>query len=229
MIDNIKERGEANMSVLVHCWGKYACFTRPEMKAERVSYDVMTPSAARGIMDAIYWHPGVSWVIQRIWVRKPVKFTNIRRNELKSVMNGKAVVSAIMKSDVLPTCNPNDDRTQRASMVLKDVDYYIQAYVTVDEQRCGHTAQEVDRMIVKRLEKGQCYHRPCFGCREFPVQFEMTDEIPPCPEELVGEQDLNWMFWDFNYGKPGSQPKPLFFRPVMKDGLIEVPERGDLP
>ncbi len=215
------------MPFMVHCWGDYACFTRPEMKVERVSYDVMTPSAARGVMEAIYWHPGVTWHIQRIWVRKPIQFMNIRRNELKTIMSGDVLFNDIKKSRTLSVCDTNEQRTQRAASILHDVDYYIQAYVDVDEQRCGHTTYAINDIISKRLNRGKCYHRPYFGCREFPAQFEIARFVPECPEELKDMRDLSWMLWDFDYSK--EQPKPLFFRPIMDDGLIEVPKRGDLP
>ena len=216
------------MTFLVRCWGNYACFTRPELKAERVSYDVMTPSAARGIMEAIYWHPGVTWKIENIWVRKPIKFTNVRRNELKNVMNGKAIVNAILNGGTLDVCDTNAQRTQRAAMILENVEYYIQASAIIDEQVCGHTEYDVNAIILRRLREGKCYHRPYFGCREFPVFFEKVESVSECPKELKGTQDMNWMLWDFDYPKPGKQPKPVFFRPTMKDGLIEIPERRDL-
>ena len=214
------------MSVLVRCWGDHACFTRPEMKAERVSYDVMTPSAARGVLEAIYWHPGITWHIQKIWVRKPIQFLNIRRNELKTIMNSKALFSAITRSGPLDACDTNEQRTQRASTILNDVEYYIQAYVDVNEQECGHSSKTINAMISERLYKGKCYHTPYFGCREFPAYFEIAESVPECPQELKGSRDLNWMLWDLDYSV--GQPSPLFFRPVMTDGLIEVPERGDL-
>ena len=215
------------MSVLIRCWGDFALFTRPEMKVERVSYDVMTPSAARGILDAIYWHDGVKWIVEEIYVRKPVKFASIRRNELKSLMNTKGVLTAIQSDGVLPTVDTDADRTQRAALVLKDVEYYIKAYAKVDEAVYGGPKAKADAIIMQRLQRGGCYHHPYFGCREFPVQFELVDEVPPCPEGLLGDMDLNWMLWDWDYQY--EQPKPIFFRPMMHDGRIVVPERGDLP
>lgn len=218
------------MSVLIRCWGDYACFTRPEMKAERVSYDVMTPSAARGILDAVYWHDGIKWVVDRIWARKPVKFVSIRRNELKNVMNGKSVIKAIRENSFPDTCDTNEQRTQRASLVLRDVEYYIKAHFDIDESVYDGPEAKAYAVITQRLKKGACYHHPYFGCREFPASFEAAESVPACPNELKGERDLNWMLWDWDYGSdPGSQPVPLFFRPVMKDGCIDIPKRGDLP
>ena len=211
------------MSVLIRCWGDHACFTRPELKAERVSYDVMTPSAARGIMEAIYWHPGVTWHIQKIWVRKPIQFMNVRRNELKTIMNSRALFSALTKNGPLETCNPDDRRTQRSSMILNDVEYYIQAYVDIDEQKCCHLPQTVNAMITRRLRRGQCYHRPYFGCREFPAHFEVAESVPECPAELAGSRDLGLILWDIDYSR--EQPMSLYFHSIMVDGLIEVPER----
>lgn len=214
------------MSVLIKCTGKYALFTRPEMKAERVSYDVMTPSAARGILDAIYWHPGVTWIVEEIYVRSPIKFISIRRNETKALLNTSAVISSLRNETVPPTCDVNENRTQRAALVLKNPEYYIKAHIELSPT-CNCTADKVDSIVMNRLHRGACYHQPNFGCSEFPAYFEMVDEVPPCPTELKGDIDLNWMFWDWDYTvKP---EKALFFRPVMHDGFIEVPKRGDLP
>lgn len=210
------------MPILVHCWGDFACFTAPDFRAERVSYEVMTPSAARGILEAVYWHPGVTWHVQRIWVCKPIKFISFQRNELKTYMNSRVLADAVIKGKPFPVCNADDQHTIRSSTVLRDVEYYIQAYVDVDVQKCAHRVHDVEEIIVKRFAEGRCYHRPYFGCREFPADFELATSVPECPNELKGARDLDWMFCDYDYSK--QKPTPIVYHPIMINGLIEVPE-----
>lgn len=192
--------------------GDYALFTRPEMKVERVSYDVMTPSAARGILEAIYWKPAIRWVIDRIHVLRPVRFENIRRNEMANRVS-------VNRSD-MEKGNPvhrfiEEDRQQRASLVLRNVAYVIEAHFeltgTDDTDPGKHLA-----MFERRSKKGQCFHRPYFGCREFPVDFEWCDELPETP--FVGEQDLGFMLHDIDFA---DNMTPHFFRAVMKNGVID--------
>ena len=200
-------------------WGDYACFTRPEMKVERVSYDVMTPSAARGILEAIYWKPAIVWVIDRIHVMKPVKFDNIRRNEvlgkipLAQVKNAFSVKEAVLFKD------SNDERVQRASVVLRDVSYCIEAHFNLtDKAGQEDTVEKHYNVALRRMRKGQCFHHPYFGCREFPVQFEFIEgEIPR--SELNGKKDLGLMLWDIDFA---HDMNPVFFRAEMNDGVIDV-------
>ncbi|MDL1967916.1 MAG: type I-C CRISPR-associated protein Cas5c [Deltaproteobacteria bacterium] len=191
-------------------WGDYALFTRPEMKVERVSYDVMTPSAARGILEAIYWKPAILWVIDRIHVLRPVRFENIRRNELAN----RVAVNKRDMDEGKPVCRYiEDDRQQRASMVLRDVAYLIEAHFELtgsDDDQGKHLA-----IFERRVKKGQCFHRPYFGCREFPVNFEWCDEIPATP--FSGEQNLGYMLHDIDFA---NDMTPRFFRAVMQDGII---------
>jgi CRISPR-associated protein Cas5d len=198
--------------IKLRVWGDYALFTRPEMKVERVSYDVMTPSAARGILEAIYWKPAIRWVIDRIHVLRPVRFENIRRNELanrvsvnKSDMDqGKPVFRYI-----------EEDRQQRASMVLRDVEYVIEAHFEFtgkdDTDPGKHLA-----IFERRVKNGQCFHRPYFGCREFPVAFEWCDEAPQ--SSFTGEQDFGFMLHDIDFE---DEMTPQFFRAIMRDGIID--------
>ena len=214
------------MSIRIEVWGDWALFTRPEMKVERVSYDVMTPSAARGLIDAIYWHPGLKWVVDRIYVRAPIRFSNLRRNEVKSKINPKSV-STVMKceSGELYLCT-SDDIQQRAALLLRDVRYIIEAHFDLIPEKMapGDNAGKFQDIAKRRIQKGQFYHQPCFGCREFPAQFKPCEEIPPCPEELKGEKDLGWMLWDMDYTDP-EDIRPLFFRAALRDGVLEVPAR----
>ena len=210
------------MSITVEVWGEYACFSRPEMKVERVSYDVMTPSAARGLLEAIYWHPGMRWIIDRIRVCAPIRFTNIRRNEVKDTISARKVKTVMEKGGELYLATP-DSIQQRAAMVLRDVRYVIEAHFEMtDKANPSDNPGKFQDIIRRRLEKGQFYHQPCFGVREFPANFKACAEIPPCPEELRGEKDLGWMLLDIDYSDP-ENIVPHFFHAVMHDGVIEVP------
>lgn len=230
--------------IKLHIWGDFACFTRPEMKAERVSYDIITPSAARGILSAIYWKPQFNWVIDRIHVLKPIRFAQIRRNELgskitspaKDVMNGgkTAFLGQLIE----------EDRQQRASTVLRDVDYLIEAHVdlTEPENENNSVAKHLE-IFKRRASKGQCFHQPCLGTREFFCHFELIDEgqsIPLC--EVSEEQQnrtLGWMLHDMVYteDKKGKcicahtgkklSVAPHFFLAEMKNGIVEIPALKD--
>lgn len=211
------------MSISIEVWGDYACFSRPEMKVERVSYDVMTPSAARGLIEAIYWHPGMRWIIDRIHVCKPIRFTNIRRNEVKDTISARKVKSVME--------NPRNDLylvtsesiQQRAAMVLTNVHYVIDAHFELTENAApGDNPGKFQDIIRRRLSKGQCYHQPYFGVREFPANFKECTQLPPCPEELKGKQDLGWMLLDMDYSD-SADIKPMFFRASLNDGVLEVP------
>ena len=207
--------------VSLRVWGDYACFTRPEMKVERVSYDVMTPSAARGILEAIYWKPAIRWTIKRIQVLKPIKFTNLRRNELAHKI-AKGTVKKVMKNGGRLEVFIEDDRQQRAAMILKDVDYLIEAEFVFTGPEDNNPGKHLDQFN-RRAAKGQCYHRPYLGCREFPASFALCREPPPQPDSgLAGERDLGWMLWDLDYRNP-KNIQPRFFRATLVDGRLEVP------
>lgn len=210
--------------VKLRVWGDYACFTRPEMKVERVSYDVMTPSAARGILEAIYWKPSIKWVVDKIHVLKPVRFDNIRRNEVsaKVPVKGKTGINSAMKNGKGNLrIYVEDVRQQRAAMVLRDVDYIIEARFeyTSDEDR--NDGKHLD-IFNRRVAKGQCFHRPYLGCREFAAAFGPVEGDIPV-SEIKGETDLGWMLHDIDY-KAGMTPE--FFRPVMQNGIIECCNGG---
>ena len=210
------------MSIKMEVWGEYACFTRPEMKVERVSYDVPTPSAARGMVESVYYHPGLKWHVDKIYVCKPIRFTNILRNE---------VASKISASNVLTEANGkkrsyidrNADIQQRATTMLRDVHYVIEAHFEMTEKaNPSDNPGKFQDMIKRRLEKGQCYSMPYFGTREFPAQFRRCTELPPCPDELKGTRDLGWMLWDLDYSDP-ADITPKFFRASLVDGVMTVP------
>lgn len=210
------------MSISVEVWGDYACFSRPEMKVERVSYDMITPSAARGLLEAIYWHPGMKWVIDRIHVCMPIRFTNIRRNEVKDIVSARKAQTVMEKGGEMYLVTSNSIQ-QRAAMILRDVRYVIDAHfeMTVHATTTDNPAKFQDIMR-RRLEKGQYYHQPCFGVREFPAHFKPCIQTPPCPEELLGQRDLGWMLLDLDYSDP-ENITPHFFRAVLQDGVLEVP------
>ena len=167
------------VGVKVRVWGNYALFSRPEMKVERCSYDVMTPSAARGILEAVYWHPGMRWVIDKIHVVNPVRFTSVRRNEVKSkILAGNVLQAYNGKKDPKSLyISTKAEIVQRASLLLRDVEYVIEAHFEMTEQ-----ANETDNpgkfkdIIMRRLRRGECFHMPYFGCREFPANFCLCEE-----------------------------------------------------
>lgn len=211
--------------IRVKLWGDYACFTRPEMKAERVSYDIITPSAARGILEAIYWKPAICWVIDTIHVQNKIQFDNIRRNEVGHKISENKIKSALKGTPVDLYQDTTEDRQQRATMLLRDVCYIIEAHFELTSLAGSEdTPEKHYNIALRRLRKGQCFHHPYFGCREFPVHFELVEgEIQP--SELHGEVDLGWMLWDIDFERGMT---PLFFRAEMVDGVVRVPDRSEV-
>lgn len=211
------------MAIRVEVWGDYALFTRPEMKTERVSYDVMAPSAARGLLESIYWHPGMKWCIDRIHVCSPIRFTNIRRNEVKDTISARKVKTVMEKGQGELYLATPESIQQRAAMVLRDVHYVIDAHFDLTENAApGDNAGKFQDIIKRRLERGQCYSMPYFGTREFPAHFRRCTELPPCPDELKGVRDLGWMLLDMDYTNP-QNITPRFFRASLTDGVMVVP------
>lgn len=210
------------MSIMVEVWGDYAAFNRPELKTERVSYDCMTPSAARGILEAIYWHPGLKYRIDSIYVCNPIKTANIRRNEVKDKISARAVKAEMEKgSRELFLCTA-DSIQQRAALVLKDVRYVIEAHfdITSEANKTDNPGKFQD-IIKRRLRRGQCYHTPYFGVREFPVSFRMWDGQQPVPTAYQGQKDLGYMLYDLDYqGESGIEP--MFFHAVLRDGKLDL-------
>ncbi|MEP0828488.1 MAG: type I-C CRISPR-associated protein Cas5 [bacterium] len=203
--------------VKLKVWGDYACFTRPEMKVERVSYDVMTPSAARAILEAIYWKPAIRWVIDRIHVLAPIRFLNIRRNELASKISLRSVIAGMGSPESSPVLFIEEDRQQRAAMVLRDVCYGIEAHFEYTGDDDNSDGKHLD-MFNRRARSGQCFTQPYLGCREFSASFELVDDFPLSP--LRGKQDLGWMLHDIDFE---NNMEARFFRPEMTDGVITVP------
>lgn len=211
------------MGVKVKVWGDYALFSRPELKVERYSYDVMTPSAARGILEAIYWHPGMRWVIDKIYVKNPIRFTSVRRNEVKNKISASNVLSVYNGAQKPLYISSKEEIVQRASMILTDVAYVIEAHFEMTEQ-----ANETDNpgkfkdIMMRRLQKGKCYHMPYFGCREFPANFALCEE-----EEIktafddIAEKDLGLMLFDMDYTDKNNIT-PMFFRAMLRHGVLDL-------
>ena len=208
------------MPIQVEVWGDYACFTRPEMKTERVSYDVMTPSAARGLLESVYWHPGLRWMIDRIRVCSPIRFTNIRRNEVKDVISANKVKAVMNGGTGELYLAASESIQQRAAMVLRDVHYVIDAHFEMTPAAApGDNHGKFQDIVTRRMRKGQCFSTPYFGCREFPAHFKQWEggSIPTIDET----RDLGFMLYDFDYSDP-QNITPLYFRAKMEHGVIQV-------
>ena len=211
--------------IRLHVWGDLACFTRPEMKVERVSYDVMTPSAARGILEAIHWKPALRWEVTRIHVLNPIRFRSIRRNEVSekaSAANAKRAMKAGTTAGL--GIDVASARQQRAAMVLEDVAYVIEArFHLTDRAAPDDTPAKHISMFNRRAESGQCFHQPCLGTREFPAHFRLLSESDMAPQTSLAEadrdRDLGWMTYE-----PGYTPDlpARFFRARLENGVLEV-------
>ena len=214
--------------VRLHVWGERALFTRPEMKVERVSYDVITPSAARGIFEAIHWKPAIRWVIDSIQVLRPIRFESVRRNEVGSKLSAANVGRAIKARRTDELVNyVEDDRQQRAATVLRDVAYLITAHFELTG-KAGPDDNEGKHLDIftRRARRGQCFQAPCLGTREFPANFALIEnraDVPASEQAMEGERDLGWMLHDIDFAD-GTTPR--FFRARMVDGLIQVPPPG---
>jgi CRISPR-associated protein Cas5d len=239
-----------SFGIKLHLSGDFACFTRPEMKVERVSYDVITPSAARGILEAIYWKPQIRWIIDRFHVLKPIRFTNIRRNEVGA--KASAPTAAAMNGERVATAGIliEEARQQRAATLLRDVAYLIEAHFEILDHRFEKAGPNLPAkdcegkhldMFNRRARTGQCFHQPCFGNREFPARFTLIEGDTPLPaSQLLPEQlnkELGWMLHDIAYLPADKNNKdsfltgqgkrvraePRFFNAKMENGIINVP------
>ena len=207
------------MSILMEVWGPMACFTRPEMKTERVSYEVPTPGAVRGMIESVFFHPGLRWVPDRIWVLNRIQFMNVRRNEVKSKVLASAVLQEANggKAGAIFT---SEDIQQRAAMLLKDVRYVFEAHfeMTVQANPSDNHGKFQD-IVKRRLRRGACYSTPYFGCRECTAHFRRWEggEIPAIDET----RDLGYMLYDMDYSDP-TDIQPMFFRARMEHGVIDL-------
>ncbi len=232
---------------VLEVWGELACFTRPEMKVERFSYPVITPSAARGIYDAIYCKPSKDgkaaefrWQITKIEILKPIKYISLRRNEVKD----KASVNLIARSmerkeppepiwadgtrELLGT--DEKGRTQRQTMALKDVRYRIHAHIK-PFNGFKDRIQAMEAQFRRRAAAGKCIYQPYLGCREFPAYFELIEPGTPSPATQPIDLDIGWMLYDvFDLSRPGTnydEPSISIFRAIVKNGVLDVPEYDD--
>lgn len=206
--------------------GDFACFTRPEMKVERVSYDIITPSSVRAVFESILWKPAIRWQPERIEVLAPIRWTTIRRNEVGSKLSAANVKSAMLRGSGAVALNVEEERQQRATLLLRDVRYRVTASFAMTERASvGDNPQKFAEMFVRRAEKGQCINQPYLGCREFACDFRLVDpatEPATTPAELRGERNLGWMLYDLDFSDAAS-PEPRFFQAHMKDGVVEIP------
>ncbi len=210
-------------AVCLRAWGDYACFTRPEMKVERVSYDVMTPSAARGVLEAILWKPQIVWRVTRIDVLKPIRWTSVRRNEVAGVISTDNVKTAMNRGKGALGLYADEDRQQRAALLLREVDYLIHArFELTDQAGPDDTLAKYAAMFRRRAEKGQCFNQPYLGCREFSAAFAWVDPAGPWPEPITESRDLGWMLYDLEYR--GSESTPCFFRAQLDNGVVRMPD-----
>jgi CRISPR-associated protein Cas5d len=214
--------------IKLRVWGEYACFTRPEMKVERVSYDIITPTAARGIIEAIYWKPAINWTIDKIHVINPIKFTNVRRNEISEVLKLNKIKKAMEKNEpnfIIAT----ENRHQRAALVLKDVEYVIEAHFDLNTDKKGETdtVEKHYNIALRRLRTGQCFYQPSLGTREFGASFELIEDDVEIPiSKLEGTLDLGFMLYDLNFSindqKSIQKVNPSFFRVKLENGILDL-------
>lgn len=206
--------------IKLHCWGELACFTRPEMKVERVSYDVITPSAARAVVEAIYWKPEIHWVIDRLRVLRPIRFTSLRRNEVGAKIPANTAAAAMRSGRGNLGMYIEVERQQRAALPLRDVAYVIEAHFDIVAGE-PNEAKHLDTFN-RRARSGQCFTRPYLGCREFAADFALIENNEP-QDQLPADQrnrDLGWMLHDIDF-KNDRQAR--FFHAVMQNGAINVP------
>lgn len=207
------------MSIKMEVWGEYACFTRPEMKVERVSYDVPTPSAARGMVESVYYHPGLKWHVDKIYVCKPIRFTNILRNEVASKISVRNVLTEA-NGKKRSYIDRNADIQQRATTMLRNVHYVIEAHFEMtDKANPSDNPGKFQDIVKRRLRSGQAYMQPYLGCRECTAHFRLWEggNIPTIDET----RDLGYMLYDMEYSDP-ENIQPMFFRAQMVHGVIDL-------
>lgn len=222
-----------NKQFCIEVWGDYACFTRPEMKVERVSYDVITPSAARAVFEAIFWKPAIQWKVKKIEVLKPIRWISVRRNEVGKLMSNKSKEIFI-----------EEDRQQRAGLFLRDVAYRLYAemeFIPLRNRNLYETPVELNNkeeeiilrstenpgkynaIFERRAKNGQCFAQPYLGCREFSCNFRLIEQPKEDEKRPIDEtRELGFMLYDLDFTDE-KDPKPMFFRVQLNHGVIEVP------
>ncbi|MCD6450732.1 MAG: type I-C CRISPR-associated protein Cas5 [Thermotogaceae bacterium] len=217
--EELMDKKYFNKSFCLEVSGEFACFTRPEMKVERVSYDVITPSAARGIFESIFWKPAIRWKIKKIEVLNPIKWISVRRNEIGIVMSNRRKEIFI-----------EDSRQQRAGLFLRDVRYRLHAeleYIPPEDRNEVECLKDENpgkyyAIFERRARKGQCFNQPYLGCSEFSCSFRLIDDLANEPKPIEESKDLGYMLYDFDFSDP-EDIKPAFFRAILKNGIIDVP------
>lgn len=207
-------------------WGDHALFTRPELKVERLTYDVMTPSAARGVLEAIHWKPAIRWVIDAIHVLAPIRHQSIRRNEVGHKAPAGTIKRAMNRGDLEGlSLLVDEDRQQRASTVLVKPAYLIEAHFDLTP-KAGAEDTEGKHLDIfnRRAARGQCFHQPCLGTREFAAAFELVPHGAVAPPAIPESRDLGLMLWDIDHAAPGRPS--LFFRALLDNGVMRVPPPG---
>lgn len=205
--------------------GDYACFTRPEFKVERVSYEVMTPSAARSIFEAILWKPAISWQIRRIEVLEPIRWMSLRRNEVGAKASVRLAEAAMRGGSDWPVLYIEDERQQRAGLFLRDVAYRIHATLTLSGRASqGDSLTKYGEMFKRRASRGQCVNQPYLGTREFACRFRLVESLDGEPAPVSDSRDLGLMLYDLDFTN-AARPTPLFYRAQMAAGVVQVPDR----
>ncbi len=211
-----------NTTYCLEVTGEFACFTRPEMKVERVSYDVITPSAARAVFESILWKPAIRWQILKIEVLKPLRWINLRRNEVASVVSTRNVQTAMKNGSGQLGIYVEDDRQQRASLFLRDVQYRLHAQLHIlPDAGENNTPAKFHEMFTRRAEKGQCVNQPYLGCREFACGFRLIDTPEQEPAPISDDMELGWMLYDMDFTDPAS-PQPQFFKASLQRGVLDL-------
>lgn len=210
-----------------HCLevaGDFACFTRPEMKVERVSYDVITPSAARSIFEAVLWKPAIRWRIHKIEVLKPIRWVSLRRNEVGAVASVSNAKEAMGRGYGDLGIFIEDERQQRAGLFLRDVGYRIHgSFEMTAKAQAGESEGKFAEMFTRRATRGQCVNQPYLGCREFAASFSYVKSPQSAPPPIQESRDLGFMLYDLDFKEP-ADPRPRFFRAQLNSGLVAVPD-----
>ncbi len=210
--------GSRSPTLKLRAKGDLACFTRPELKVERVTYPVMTPSAARGLMEAVLWKPAIQWHVECIKVLSPIRFVAFRRNEVNSKAK-TPTQSVIQNGGYMRPYYIEDDRAQRNTVALRDVDYIVEAHFTfTDRKGADDNMTKFVDMFTRRVAKGQHFHHPYLGCREFPATILPTDDAP---SPISDSRDLGLMLWDILY--QNGKNYPVFFPAALESGVLKVP------
>ena len=201
--------------------GDFACFTRPELRVERVSYDVITPSAARSVFEAILWKPAIRWEVRRIEVLNPIRWISVRRNEVASKVSVRNAQTAMGAGKGNLALYVEEDRQQRAGLFLRDVAYRLHAVLVAVGDDARSNPAKYREMFQRRAEKGQCVNQPYLGCREFAARFRLVDESTTEVSAIEESRDLGWMLYDMDFSAV-DDPKPRFFRADMQCGVIDL-------